>query len=40
MTTAEYANLDYSDNVIRVGGDGNLTGLAAGTIKVLVTYNT
>lgn len=40
MTTAEYANLDYSDNVIRVGGDGNLAGLAAGTIKVLVTYNT
>lgn len=40
MTTAEYANLDYSDNIIRVGGDGNLAGLAAGTIKVLVTYNT
>ena len=40
MTTAEYANLDYSDNIIRVGGDGNLADLATGMIKVLVTYNT
>ena len=39
MTTAEYANLDYSDNIIRVGGDGNLKDLAINTIKVLVTYN-
>ena len=39
MTTSEYANLDYNDNVIRVGGDGNLKDLAINTIKVLVTYN-
>ena len=39
LTTSEYANLDYNDNVIRVGGDGNLKDLAINTIKVLVTYN-